>query len=99
MDEEVAPALERENQIFSAPANVGNSLARESVGHGFGWIGTRQSCVGDLDVLDPASGERRCQARADRFDFGQLGHGALPAPQARTSSTMGRRSGSSLPIR
>jgi L-amino acid N-acyltransferase YncA len=74
MDQEVAPALEGENQILPAPADVGDALARELGGDDLGELGTGEPPVGDLDALEAPADEPRGEARPDRLDFGQLGH-------------------------
>jgi hypothetical protein len=44
------------------------------------WIKrTRDPGIGDLDPLEPSPDECRLQARANRLDLWQLGHGASVA--------------------
>jgi hypothetical protein len=99
MDEEVTPALELDNQILAAAADRPNLLALEGGRDRLRRLGSRESRVGDLDTLEPAPRETRLEPGADRLDFWELGHLESPPRQAMTSSTIGRSSGSSGPIR
>jgi L-amino acid N-acyltransferase YncA len=74
VDQEVAPALEGDDQIFPAPADVGDALARELGGDGLGGFGAGQPAVDDLNAFESSTDEPRSQARADRLDLGELGH-------------------------
>jgi hypothetical protein len=70
MDEEVAAALELENQILAAPGQSRDALAFESGGNRFGRLGARHARVDDLDVFQPATLEARSQPGANGLDLG-----------------------------
>jgi hypothetical protein len=70
VDEEVAPALELQNQILAPPTDRSDALAFERGGNGLGWLGPGQARVVDEHALERSTGERRFEPRADRLDFG-----------------------------
>jgi hypothetical protein len=76
MDKEVPPALERENQILAAAANVYDAFASQRGCDRFRRLRAGEARVGDLDALERAAGERRRKPGADRLDFRELGHGS-----------------------
>src|SRR4051794_41233416 len=74
VDQEHAPAFEPKNQILPATIDALDALSLE-LGRHLGWIvGTREPRVGDVDALEPATGEVRLEPTTNRLDFGQLRH-------------------------
>ena len=75
VDDEMAPTLELEDQVLAAPAKVADDLAFECRRDQFGRLGPGQPWIVDGDRFEPAADEAGRQPRADRLDFGKLGHG------------------------
>jgi hypothetical protein len=76
VDQEYTTASKPKNQILAASLESLNDLAVELGRDLVGIERTRDPGIGDLDSLEPPPHDRRLQARANRFDFGELRHGA-----------------------
>ena len=74
VNEEVPPALERDNQILASPTNVGDAFALERSCHELGRLRPRQPGIEDHDPLDPLPRQPRREPGADRLDLWQLRH-------------------------
>ena len=73
MNDQRAGIVEREHEIFAAPAERENPAAREAR---FEIVRQRQAKVAPahLDLGDPLALDGEAEAAADGFDFGQFGH-------------------------
>ena len=74
MDQENAVGLEPEDQILAAPLDGRHALALQLRGDRVGVIRPHEPRIGDLDAVEPTSGENGLQAAANGLDLGQLGH-------------------------
>jgi hypothetical protein len=75
VDQERTTRRKPNNQILAATIDLGDTLALELAGDLERVVWTREARVGDLDVLEAVTLERRREPAADGLDLGQLGHG------------------------
>jgi hypothetical protein len=86
VDQEHTTATKPKNQILAASLESLDDLAVQFGCDLLGIERTRDPGIGDLDQLEPTPDECRLQARANRLDLRQLGHGASVARGPRYAS-------------
>lgn len=86
VNQEHPTATKPENQILAASLEGLDDLSVQLGRHLLGIERTRDPGIGDLDPLEPSPDECRLQARANRLDLWQLGHGASVARCQRYAS-------------
>jgi hypothetical protein len=69
VNQEHPTRLESNNQILAASSNIGHTLARELCRNRTRIDRTRQPRVRDLDPLEAAASQGRCETRPHGLDF------------------------------
>jgi hypothetical protein len=87
VNQENETAIEPKNQILAAPLERGDALTRQLGSHLCRIVGACQPRIEDLDRLEPAADDMGVEAKADRFDFGQLRHPLSLAPSLPTADS------------
>src|ERR687895_1261413 len=79
VDQEYTTGTKPNNQILAASLEGLDDLSVQLGRDLVGIERPRQPRIGDLDPLEPPPQECRLEARANRLDLGQLGHGGSVA--------------------